>query len=56
MIFRVYALYGQSRMILGVLLLIYIGDVVVNFIASGIYSSPGSALSASLGFVSRKSE
>ncbi|KAF8558544.1 hypothetical protein OG21DRAFT_1519662 [Imleria badia] len=44
MIFRVYALYGRSRIILGVLLFIYIGELVTNVIASGIYSTPGSAI------------
>ena len=41
MILRVWAMYHQSRSILGVLLLLYSMEVVVNIIACIIYSIPG---------------
>lgn len=41
MILRIYALYGQSREILAVLLFIYAGELVVSLIAGIIYSRPG---------------
>jgi hypothetical protein len=40
MILRVYAMWGQSRMILGALLFIYVPEVVIVFIFAGIYYSP----------------
>lgn len=41
MILRVWAMYHQSRSILGVLFVFYATEVVVNIIACIIYSIPG---------------
>ncbi|KAF8126825.1 hypothetical protein EV363DRAFT_1585801 [Boletus edulis] len=46
MIFRAYALYNQSRTILGVLLFIYAAEIVVSTISAVIYSWPESTLVA----------
>ncbi|KAI9567628.1 hypothetical protein HD554DRAFT_924570 [Boletus coccyginus] len=43
MIFRVYALYGQSKKILAFLLFIYSGEVVASFISGVVYTIPGNA-------------
>ncbi|KAF8558532.1 hypothetical protein OG21DRAFT_1481241 [Imleria badia] len=40
MILRVYAIYNRSRIILGVLLVMYIPEVVMIIVSSGIYSDP----------------
>jgi len=40
MILRVYAIYNQSRVVLGVLLVIYITEVVLLFISAVTYSDP----------------
>ncbi|KAI9567626.1 hypothetical protein HD554DRAFT_2314622, partial [Boletus coccyginus] len=43
MIFRVYALYGQSRKILAFLLFIYSGEVITSAINTVVYTEPGNA-------------
>ncbi|KAN0094441.1 hypothetical protein V8E55_002728 [Tylopilus felleus] len=40
MILRVYAMYNRSRIILGVLLVMYIAELVMLFVSSSIYSDP----------------
>ncbi|KAF8431052.1 hypothetical protein L210DRAFT_3003901 [Boletus edulis BED1] len=40
MILRVYAMYNRSKFILGILLLIYIPEVVIVIVGFGIYSDP----------------
>ena len=40
MILRVYALYNRSRFILGILLLMYIPEVVILIVCSSINSNP----------------
>ncbi|KAF8452775.1 hypothetical protein L210DRAFT_3755764 [Boletus edulis BED1] len=40
MILRVYAMYNRSRIILGILLVMYITEVVFLFVSSSIYSDP----------------
>jgi uncharacterized protein (DUF697 family) len=40
MILRVYAMWGQSKMILGALLFIYVPGVVIGFVFTGIYDNP----------------
>lgn len=47
MVFRIYALYGQSRRILGVLLFIYFGEVVISIISGVIYTKPGAVVGKS---------
>ena len=47
MIFRVYALYGRSRSILGLLLFIYSGEVVASLGAGIVYSRPGAIVGVS---------
>jgi hypothetical protein len=44
MILRVYAMYNRSRIILGVLLAMYITEVIILFVSSSIYSDPNSWL------------
>ena len=44
MIFRVYALYGRSRKILGLLLFIYSGEVIASIGDSIVYSKPGAVI------------
>ncbi|KAF8557368.1 hypothetical protein OG21DRAFT_308140 [Imleria badia] len=44
MILRVYAIYNRSRIILGVLLLIYTTQVAILIVASSIYSSPNNGI------------
>lgn len=56
MIFRIYALYNQSKVILGVLLFIYIGEVVVSVTAGVIYSRPEATLGVSNSHVTDGSE
>lgn len=41
MILRVYAMYSRLRVILGILLVIYIVEIVIILIAASIYSRPG---------------
>ena len=43
MILRVYAMYNRSRIILGVLLVIYIAQVVIFVVTCSIYSDPNYA-------------
>ena len=45
MILRVYAMWDCSKMILGVLLLIYVPEVVIACIFTGIYFNPNTYLS-----------
>ena len=45
MIFRVYAMWSQSRIILIVLLLIYVPGVTLTFITMGIYLNPDTRFS-----------
>jgi uncharacterized paraquat-inducible protein A len=40
MILRIYAMWDQSKRILGALLFIYVPEVVIAFIFTGIYNSP----------------
>ena len=51
MIFRVYALYGRSRKILGLLLLIYSGEVVATVGAGIVYSMPGATVGGFKSFI-----
>ena len=40
MILRVYAMWKQSKQILYTLLFIYVAQVIVSFIFTGIYNNP----------------
>ena len=51
MIFRVYALYGRSRTILGLLLFIYAGEVVASVGSGIVYSMPGATVGVSKNFI-----
>ncbi|KAF8558538.1 hypothetical protein OG21DRAFT_1481244 [Imleria badia] len=44
MILRVYAMYNRSKIILGVLLLMYIPEVVMLIVSGGIYSNPNNGI------------
>ena len=44
MILRVYAVYNRSRIILGVLLAIYVAEVVMLIVACIFYSSPNNGI------------
>ena len=46
MILRVYAMYNRSRIILGVLLVMYTTEIVILFVSSSIYSDPNYATGA----------
>ena len=45
MILRVYAMWNQSKMILYILLFIYVPQVIVSFVAQGIYTNTNTCLS-----------
>ena len=45
MILRVYAMYNRSRIILGILLVMYITEAVMLLVTSSIYSDPKYATS-----------
>ena len=40
MVLRVYAMWGRSRWIIGVLLLVYIPSLIAQFIIVGMYVDP----------------
>ena len=46
MILRMYAMYGRPKIILGILLVMYITEVVIFLIGGSIYSDPSFAASA----------
>ena len=45
MILRVYAMWDQSRIILGILLFVYVPQVIVSVVWEGIYNNPNKTLS-----------
>src|SRR6266568_4220944 len=45
MILRVYAIWSQSKIILGILFFIYVPLVVVSFVWNGIYDNPNKTFS-----------
>lgn len=45
MILRVYAMYNQSRILMGILLVIYLTQLVILIVGSGIYSDTNYAKS-----------
>ena len=45
MILRVYAMWNRSKAILGVLLVIYVPQVLVNVVWEAVYANPGKSLS-----------
>lgn len=40
MILRVYTVWGRSRTILGILLFIYVPQIIIAFVFTGIYNNP----------------
>lgn len=46
MILRMYAMYGRPKIILGILLVMYITEVVIFLIGGSIYIDPSFAASA----------
>ncbi|KAN0082779.1 hypothetical protein V8E55_008574 [Tylopilus felleus] len=48
MILRVYAMWRQSRWILGVLLFIYVPLVIISFVLAGIYYNPNTSFSVTI--------
>ena len=45
MILRVYAAWGRSRTILGILLFFYVPQIIVAFVFTGIFNNPGTYFS-----------
>ena len=45
MILRVYAAWGRSRTILGILLFFYVPQIIVAFLFTGIFNNPGTYFS-----------
>ncbi|KAN0092753.1 hypothetical protein V8E55_003537 [Tylopilus felleus] len=48
MILRVYALWNQSRTILGILLFIYVPQITISIVWEAVYSIPGRSLSVAI--------
>ena len=49
MILRVYAMYNRSRIILGVLLVMYVAEVAIFIVTSSIYSDPNYGAASTYG-------
>ena len=45
MILRVYAMWDQSKIILGILLLFYVPQVIVSAVWEGLYNNPNKTIS-----------
>ena len=45
MVLRVYAMWNRSRAILGILLFVYVPQIIISVVWEGIYNNPGGNLS-----------